>query len=230
MQKRFVLAAAAAALIGAGEAGASTIVHDSVAEFHSITAVQGLQANGLPVAADRSVIGKMFDNGLGADSIYSPGIGGRISFVIAPTTNVLTSGAVIELTNAMSGHQEQAQIYLGVDDASYILIGNVLNAEFAGGASVVNLNPAIATLGLVSSGVNSSFTLSIVSGAYNSLRIVDISSPAGGGNRDGFDIAELEVTSMPPRPVVGVPAPAGLAVFGVGLLGFAALRRRDPAA
>jgi hypothetical protein len=226
MQKRFILGVATAAFLFGGAANASTIVHDTVGEFSAIVPGQLLQANGLAVAADRSVIGNMFDNNL--STIWSPGIGGRISFVIAPTSNVLTSGAVIELTNVSSNHREQAQVYLGVDnvDGSYVLIGTLLNAEFPGGASVVNSNPTVATLDLVVSGLNSSYTLTINSGAFNSLRIVDISSPTGGGNRDGFDIAELEVTSRAPEPVVGVPAPASLALFGAGLLGLASLRRR----
>jgi hypothetical protein len=217
MRKTILAAAVAAgAMMGLGApAEAGTIVHDSAAEFAAINLTQGLRGNGTPVIAARSNINNMFDNNL--TTMLSLGLGGQIDFLITPTDYALTSGSIIELTFGTSGHPETAGLWLGTDLGSWIKIGDLNNSHTSGGPSVTNLAPAVATLGVTANGATSSYVLTLVSGTFNSLRLVD-ASPNAGPDRDGFDIAELRLTS--------VPEPASLALIGAGLLGLGLARAR----
>jgi hypothetical protein len=205
------LAAAVATMIGTA-AQAGTIIHDSADDF---SAVQYTQGTGT-IDPSRLIEGNIFDND--SNTILSLGLGGSLDLVIDPANRSISGGTVIELTNLGSNHAESAQIYLGLNDGDYVLIGEVFNNALGGGATFVD--GLIATLSSVEDGANTSYFLTVFGGNFNSLRIVD-SSPNPGTSTDGFDIAKLSVTS--------VPEPATLALLGAGLLGLGGLARRKAA-
>ena len=237
MNKLVLSAIAAAGVVAAGSAAhAAPVLHDSFLKFQSIVASQG-KATGtgpadlVPVAADRSVLGKMFDNdnstmfslGLGGTQ---PGGGGLLEFVIAPSTNAITSGSIIELSFVGSGQREKekAELFLGINGGAYVLIGTLLNDELGATVDTTGGSP-LATIS--ATGVNglTTFTLTVIGGSFNTLKLQDI-SPIEGAGSDGFDVAELRITSN----VTLVPEPASLALLGAGFLGLAAIRRQRRAA
>ena len=215
------------ALCVASTALAAPVVHDTIGEFSAIVANQGLRTNNAGngsdvVAAGRSNVANMFDNNL--TTIYSLGLGGTgaggtLDFVISPVTNLITSGTVIELTTGGvtgSGHIEFAKMFLGVNGGNWQLVGKLGNDGSVDGTGAI----AGALLSANLMGNTTTFSLTVSSGAYNSVRFSDV-SPLVGANRDGFDIAEFRVTSTP------VSEPATLALVGLSLMGLSVMRRRQ---
>lgn len=212
------LAASFVALATPPGAQASPVTHASSDAFVSIAYAPGTNSTLGQVAAERRVIANMFD-GTNA-TMLSLGLGGSISFLIAPTENAIIGSTVFELTNLGSGHKERARLFLGNDLGDWIEIGTLLNQEL--GSQVTNLTPLVASLEVVAFGSATGFGLTVHEGSFNSLRLVD-ASPGVGPNLDGFDIATLSITSVS-RPVA-IPEPAAALALSVGLLGLAMAAR-----
>ena len=230
-----------ALLAGSPQVLAAPLLHDSVGEFAAI-----VQRQAPGVAANRSIIGKMFDDSfdIGATSFYSLGLsptassgaGATAPFASAPTASLdfsiaafrgVTGGAFSEATGTPTGHAEQADVYLGFNGGLWHRIGTVHNghglAPAAPAGRVLNAATIVSWEVLpqasVTGGIAYNFSFTVLSGEWNALRIVDGRASTGSG-RDGFDILEFELTSTV------IPEPAALLVLGAGLLGLAATRRR----
>jgi hypothetical protein len=208
-------------------AQASLLTHDSIASFSSITVSQGLRGNGTPVTPGRSNIGNMFDNNE-TTRFYSMGLGGSLTLTIASTDapfgRRIVDGAVIERTNVGGGYPEAVQVFLGVNGGSFVLLGELRNRDI--GVGVVNEAGAPGLLTYTGAAGNgetarSLFSITNITGNFNSIRFLDRSLNRG-PDRDGFDIAELELRSaalLPPGDGPGpavVPTPMALGLFGVG--------------
>jgi hypothetical protein len=227
-----LLACTAFGLALSSAAQAAPLLHDSAAGFADITLNQGLQGSGAAVQAGRSIIGNMFD-GNAAGTFLSLGLTGRLTLTIAPEGQRITGGTVVERTNVPGGdHPEVMRVFLGVDGEDFVLVGEFRNSH--AGAGVLNASGAPASLlftGSAGAGTTaqSLFGISDVTGDYNSILFLD-ASPNRRGDNDGFDIAELRLTSeaipLPPAEPFEVPAPMALGLFWLALAGLLAARRR----
>ena len=230
------------AFAAAPAAQAASIVHDGLSGFVSIDYDQGQATNGsggntqlTSVSAARSILGNMFDGDL--NTAYSLGLGGTalgggggtLELLISPTTNFITSGSVIEWTFQGTNHAERAIISLGLNGGGYVEIGEIFNTETGVAAGVLDYGSGVATLALGTdpSNAHTNFVLTVTSGVFNTLKLQDDSpftlGRGGTKNRDGFDVAELSITSS---DGVVIAEPMTLALFGAGLLGLGLARRR----
>lgn len=214
-----LLAATVGGLLHAPLAVAAPVLHNSVGAFDQIVYTPGINSTLGQVAAGRRVLDNMFDGNHA--TMVSLGLGGSIAFLIAPEENRITGATTFELTNLGSGHQERARLFLGNDLGNWIAIGDLLNQEL--GSTVTNVAPSIATLAITTPGAATGFSLTVLDGSYNSLRLLDL-SPTQGANLDGFDVATFSITSVaPPPPPVPVSEPAGWLVLLAGLAGLTGL-------
>jgi hypothetical protein len=237
MPRLSIVAAAAGLLAGAISAPTSVqaaVIHDTLAEFDTIVNGQGTLADGGPITdTNRNSVANIFDGN--ASTFFSLGKGGTISFTIKPTTNQITSGTVIEITNP-SAHQEATEVFLGTKANPFASsLGYLFNepakvALFGGpSAPAVDDTSAIADLAATNiPGSGGLFTITVLSGIFNTIAFADRSIAPNNqfgtkfltGSTDGFDIDALSVTSV-------VPLPAAAWLFGSAFLGLCWLGRRS---
>jgi hypothetical protein len=152
--------------------------------------------------------------------MLSLGNGGTLVAEIIPTTNSISSGSIIELTNGNT-HDESAYVWLGVDGDNWINIGELFgNANDGGNSAVTASGQSAATVSVGPNASASVFTINVISGGFNSIKIQDNTASLSQGSQDGFDIASFSVTS------VSSPATIGLLGLGLAALGFSARRRK----
>jgi MYXO-CTERM domain-containing protein len=199
---------------------AGIIVHDSVGEFSELTYTAGPVFSGSTIASNRQLLANLFDND--TDTMLSLGNAGTLVAVIDPTSNSISSGSVIELTNGNT-HDESAIVALGVNGTDWIDIGELFGNANSGGTNAVTfMGQTVATVTAGSASSASVFTINVLSGGFNSIRITDnTASLLGSSSQDGFDIASFSVTS------VSSPATLGLLGLSIAALGFAGRRRKQ---
>jgi hypothetical protein len=207
-----VVALAAGALL-AGTVSASAAI--------SYTANQGLQSNGLGVAADRSNINNVNDGN--PATFFSLGVGGAL---VATSSLGALGGSVIEVTFGTVNPQfpESAEVYLDFDLAS--MTGTLLGEIFNDGTAP-SFNAALGTIVLNAfGGSTSNWTITLNSppapvGNIALLDTTDASLYGGSGEpafTDGFDVGEFNVSEVPlPASVLMLLAAlGGLGLFGRG--------------
>jgi hypothetical protein len=202
-----------------GTSQAAVIVHDTIAEFTTLTYSIPNGAFSGSIANNRQLLGNLFDND--TSTMLSLGNGGSLAAVINPTSNSIASGSIIELTNG-NAHDESAIVFLGINGGGWINIGELFGNANNGGNSVVNNGSGYATLSVGPNASASVFTINVLSSGFNSIMIQDntLSLKPDSASQDGFDIASFSVTS------VSSPATLGLLGFGLVAIGFAARRRK----
>lgn len=218
---------------------ASVIMHETISGFDSITAIQGLGTNSssddvlfAPVPVAQSNLGAMFDNNLA--TAYSLGLGGTgaggtLELVISPSTNLITRSSVVQGPFGATAHDEIALVSLGLNGGGYVAVGRFKSTT--AGPEVINLAPLVAKLSFEVVDSRNYFSLIVLSGVFNTLRLNDESpyllGANGTTNRDGFDISVLSITSSDrlsdPQPV---PEPGTLALAFAALLAAKLARRR----
>lgn len=228
------IAAALFTVAAAAEVKASLMVHDTVAEFASIT-----YSPVGSIAPARMNIPNLFDAdpphpnttmlslGRGAGTAN----GGTLELTITPNLSAfrhIVGGSFREVTfngggdpQAAVAHREAAEFWLGNSLANtWTLIGIISNA--AGSSTFTDLAAGIVSFTISAFDAHQTlYAFTVNSGLFDRLRFVDVTSPqfgAASNSTDGFDLNALSITS--------VPEPAALALFGAALLGLAVLRRR----
>lgn len=227
-------------LVAAVQAAQSApIVHDSIPEFASI-----VYAPLGSVPTGRANLANLFDVdgapptgvtmlSLGRGTATST-TGGSLTLTITPNAaanRFITGGAFQEATfnrggnpSATVAHREAAEVWLGNSlTSSWTLIGTVTN--IAGGALFDELVAGVLSWTITPGTDVTSYAFTVLAGAYDSLRFVDVSRQRFGtttNTTDGFDLTSLRIFS----DVRAVPEPASLALLSAALLGLGLARLR----
>jgi hypothetical protein len=235
---------------------AQTKLHDGFGDFFAWDAKQEAKIGGGSVAGSRSSLGNIFDSNEG--TFWSPGDGGFAVFLIDPTTNELTDGTVIEITNGRpdeatsvqtNNHAEAAKIYLGLLDPVSDTVGWDSNDDNA-----TSYDPNAETVWQevgtmknnksdnVADTINAGSGIADLTGDTDEngravWKISNISQPF-----NAIWIQDVSVATFPNTTsfdgfdigefqVTSVPIPASIALLGAGLIGLGgALRWRSRAA
>lgn len=228
----------AVALIAVAVPGtrASTIVHDTAAEFSSI-----VYSPVGSVDPARQIIANLFDVdpahpnttmlslGRGAGTAN----GGTLELTITPNLSAfrhIIGGSFREVTfngggdpTATVAHREAAEFWLGDSVANtWTLIGRITNA--AGTSTFTDLASGIVSFTISTFDAHQTqYSFTVNSGLFDRVRFIDVTSPIFGAtsnSTDGFDLNALRIES------VLISEPATVALLGVALFGFALARQR----
>lgn len=213
--KKFVMAAAlVAAGAFAGSANAVVLTPANISATNSV-------ADGVATSGVRTDVDNAFDGS--AATFYSLGVGGSVTVDVSPLL-LASPATVLEVTfnSPNPNFPESAQIFVGG-----VLAGEIFNQQVSG---VFFTAEAGFSIDVTPGSGGASYAIGFANGVFSTLTILDTTFVNFAGaynnnpaNSDGFDVAEISVSTVP------VPAALPLLASAIAGVGFWSRRRKHAA-